>query len=640
MSRFINTILTGTLTVSLLSLIIGCGGGKKETAVKAPEISQPVTAGPDVSAEMGGTGFTGEGWLNNESYEPIGDPSAKEGGSFTMALLEFPATLRTQGKDSNTQFMFMVENLVYESLIGVHSLTLEFTPGLATHWKISEDKQTYWFRMNPKARFSDGTPVTTADVIASWKLMVDPGILQPYSNLLWGKFEEPVAESPYILRVHAKELNWKFFLYFGGLAIMPAKYISIPGSQYLADYQFKMPPGSGLYVLDDAAIVKGRSLTLRKRSDYWDRDNPKAKGTGNFDQLKWVVVSDERLTFEKFKKGELDFYQIGRAQWWIEETEFENIQRGLVQKRKIYNDDPQGVSGIVFNMRKPPFDDKRMRQAFTYLMNREKMISQLFFNEYIPTDSYFPGSVYENPANPKYRFDPDKAVKLLAECGWKNRDANGWLVNDKGEHLDLELTFDQPSVERFMTVVQEDLKKVGINLSLKQTTGATMFKMVNERKFQIHWQQWGGLVFPNPENDIHSTLADPDNTNNLAGVKSPRIDELIAEYNVCFVQARRVEIIREIDSILMDIQPFALAWFAPFHRILYWNKFGHPPYYFARTGDWRGIVSLWWIDPDKEKALEAALKDPSIKMDTTHFKQTYWPEWNAKHGRGYEIKGL
>ncbi len=637
MGRVFNTILTGALAVTFLTLS-GCGG-KKETAGKASQTVKSEAA-LDVPAELGGSGFTGEGWLSNDDYVPTGDPNAKSGGTFTMSMQDFPATLRIEGKDSNTQFMFLVRALAYESLMGTSSLSLEFIPSLATHWKISPDKQTYWFRINPKARFSDGSPLTTADVIATWKLMVDPGILQPYTNMIWGKFEEPVAESPYILRVHAKEVNWKFFMYFGGLLIMPAKYISIPGSQYLADYQFKMPPGSGPYILDDAAIIKGRSLSMRKRNDYWDKDNPKGKGLANFDNLKWVVVNDDRLAFEKFKKGELDFYQVYRAQWWVEETNFDKIQRGLIQKRKIFNDDPQGISGLVFNMRKPPFDDKRMRQAFACLFNREKMISQLFFNEYLPIDSYFPSSVYENPHNPKYRFDPDKAVKLLAECGWSKRDAEGWLVNGKGERLELELTFDQPGTERFMTVVQEDLKKVGIKLSLKQTTAPTMFKMVNERKFQIHYQSWGGLLFPNPENDIHSSLADPDNTNNLAGVKSPRIDELIAEYNVCFEQSRRVEIIREIDSLEMDIQPFALGWFGPHHRILFWNKFGYPESIFTRTGDWRDIVTLWWIDPEKEKALETALKDESIKLDTAVTIQTYWPDYNAKHGRGYEIKGL
>lgn len=624
-----------------LLLLIGCGGGSKEKQAGAQKTTDgAATAALDVPAELGGPGFKGEGWISNDDYEPTGDPTAKVGGQFTMALIDFPSTLRTVGKDSNTEFMFMVENMVYESLIGIHSLTMDFIPGLATHWKISEDRQTFWFRINPNARFSDGTPVTTADVIATWKLQIDPGILAPYSNMLWGKFDEPVAESPYILRVHAKEVNWKFFLYFGGLSIMPAKHISIPGSQYLTDFQFKMPPGSGIYILDDEAIVKGRSLTLRRRTDYWDIKNPKGVGAANFEKIKFTVVTDERLMFEKFKKGELDFYQVGQAKRWKQECDFDDIQRGVIQKKKIYNDAVQGVQGLVFNMRVPPFNDIRMRQAITCLLNREKMISQLFFDEYIPIDSYYPGSIYTNPNNPLYRFDPDKAATLLKDCGWTKRDAEGWLVNAAGERLVLEMTYDQPSQERFLTVFQEDLKAAGIKLDLKQTTGATMFKMVNERKFKIHWQAWGGLFFPNPENDVSSWTADPDNTNNLAGVKDARIDELIKEYNVCFNQNRRIEIIQEIDMITMKIQPYALGWYAPFHRILYWNKFGHPKYYFTRTGDWRSIVSLWWIDPEKEAALEKARKDEGVKFETGEVEQKYWIEYNKIHGRQFSIKGL
>jgi microcin C transport system substrate-binding protein len=642
MRRFTSVALHTILSGALVLQLAGCGGGGgQKSASKEARVAIPQEPNLDVTPELGGPGFTGEGWQTNNDWEPTGDKRAVVGGSFTMALTEFPATLRTLGKDSNTEFMFMVENFVYESLIGTHPLSLEFVPALATHWKVSEDKQTYWFRLDPRARFSDGSRVTSADVIATWKLQTDPGILAPYSNMLWGKFDEPVAESPYIVRVHAKELNWKFFLYFGAsLTIMPAKYISIPGSQYMTDYQFKMPPGSGLYILDSANIVKGRSLTLRRRDDYWDKDNPKGVGTGNFEKLKWIIVSDERLLFEKFKKGETDFYLVSRAQWWKEETDFDLVKRGLIQKRKIYNDNPQGVQGLVFNMRKPPFNDLRMRKALTHLINREKMISQLFFNEYIPEDSYQPGSIYENPDNPKYRFDPDKAVALLAECGWNRRNAEGWLTNDKNEVLQFELTYSQPSQERYFTVVQEDFKKVGIKLDLKQTTDATMFKMVNERKFLIHWQNWGGLFFPNPENDVSSWTADPDNTNNLAGVKNERIDQLIKEYNVCFDQAKRVEMIREIDKILMEMQPYALGWYAPFTRVLFWDKFGYPEFYLSRTGDWRSMVSYWWEDPEKVKKLEEAKKDENIKLDVGETEQHYWTRYNEKHGRKYEIKGM
>jgi len=628
--------------LALATITIGCGGGSNQGGqTTARRAKVPIEATLNVPAEQGGPGFKGEGWQSNENYEPTTDPRGVVGGQFSMALYEFPATLRTQGKDSNTEFMNLVEGMVYESLIGTHPLTLEFVPNLATHWKISEDKQTFWYRINPNARFADGGLITTEDVISTWKLLVDPGILAPYSNFLWGKFDEPVAESPYIVRVHSKELNWKFFLYFGGMSILPAKYLKqVDGTKYLEEYQFKMMPGSGLYELDTSSLVNGQSLMLQRRSDYWDIDNPKAKGGSNFEQIKYTVVRDERLNFEKFKKGEFDMYIVGRAQWWKQECDFDNVKRGLIQKRKVYTDNPQGISGLVFNMRKPPFNDIRMRQAFTYMLNREKLIKELFYNEYLMIDSYYPGSMYENPNNPKYRYDPDKAVALLTECGYSKRNNEGWLVNGKGEMLSFELSYDQPSFERILTVYQEDLKKVGIKLDLKQATAATMFKMVSEHKFLIHWQSWGGLLFPNPENDVSSWTADPENTANLAGVKDPRIDELIKEYNVCFDQSRRIAIIQEIDGIMMKMQPFALGWYGPYNRILYWNKLGHPEFYFSRTGDWRSVIGYWWIDPAKEKKLEKARNNTSDTLDVGDTDVMYWPEYDKTHGKSFQIKGL
>jgi len=632
-------------------MVFGCGGGDKETTETTEEkvINTEVTleelppgALPDVTAEMGGEGFTGEGWLSNDDALSIADKRAVKGGTLRMSLYEFPSTLRTVGKDANSAFMFIMGNLVYESLTGIHSQTMEIVPALATHWQISEDKMTFRFRINPNARFSDGSRVTSADVIATWKLRIDPGILAPYSNILWEKYEEPVAESPYLVSVKCKELNWKFFIYFGGMNILPAKYIgNITASEYMKAYQFKMVPGSGVYELDESKIIKGRSLTAKRRWNHWEEEDPEDGSAYNFEFLKFKVVTDERLIFERFKKGETDFYQVGRAQWWVEEVpEIPGVKQGTIQRRKIYNDDPQGVQGLTFNMRKPPFDDKRMRQAISYLMNRQKLIDQLFFNEYLHTDSYHPGGVYENPDNPKYRYDPDKAVALLAECGWKNRNQEGLLVNDKGEVFVLDLMFGSKGLERILTVFQEDLMKVGIKLNIRQSTGPTMFKMVNERKFKIHWQSWTGLFFPNPESSWSSWTADPDNTTNLSGVKNERIDEICKDYNVEFDFGKRVEMIRELDSILMDIQPYALAWYAPFHRILYWNKFGHPDFYFTRTSDWASIIAYWWIDPEKEKLMNEAREDESIQLEVGETEMMYWPEYNKKHGRNYEVKGL
>ena len=150
---------------------------------------------------------------------------------------DWPATLRQYGKDWNTSINYMVADLCYESLLMVHPSTLEYTPRLATHWRISEDKSTYTYRINPEARFSDGSEVTAADVVASWKLRVDPKTLDPSGNATYGKLNEPVARSKYIVEVTCNQPNWRNFLYFSGMTVFPASEVGIPGDEYLDKYQ-------------------------------------------------------------------------------------------------------------------------------------------------------------------------------------------------------------------------------------------------------------------------------------------------------------------------------------------------------------------------------------------------------------------
>lgn len=652
-------ILTLLLTITLL-IGFGCKGKGKKGDVPAMSVSTvtiqtPTGALPEVSAEKGGEGFDkiaeSNGWLSNKNYPIIGDTNAIKGGMIRLQMTEFPSNLRHEGKDANTVLNSMIQSMCYESLLGLHSMTMDWTPGLASHWKISDDKMTFWFRIDPKSRWSDGSRVTSEDVVATWKLLVDPGIQAPYSNQLYNKYEEPVAESPYIVRVHTNELNWRHFLYFGvSMAILPAKElnelngpfyhdiknspgkdtVSTKGKDYITKYQFKLFMGSGGYVIRLEDIIKDQSLTLTRRNDYWDKDNPLGRGSANFDKVKFIVVADERLTFEKFKKGEIDLYYISRAQWWKEEFEFDQVKRGLIQKRKVFNFEPQGINGFAMNMRKEPFKDKRIRQAIAHLFNREKLIEKLFYSEYLPLYSYFPSSVYENPNNLKLNFDPEKASKLLAEAGWTTKNNEGYLLKN-GQPFVLSLQFAKGQ-ERYLTVIQEDFKSVGIKLDLKESTPATMFKMVNERKFDIHFQNWSGLQFPNPESSMHSKTADPDNTTNLPGIKVKRIDELCEQYNVTFDMKKRVAQIREIDSLATNEIGYALGWYAPYNRFAYWNKFGMPPGILSRTGDYFSAIGLWWYDPQKNADLQDAIKDAKKTLPVGETENRYWQEWQKENG--------
>jgi microcin C transport system substrate-binding protein len=594
-------------------------------------------ADPSVTAEQGGKGFTGQGWETNTSFDMPGDPRAAKGGTLRDYMPDFPGTLRTDGPENNSFFNYAVVSMVYETLLGIDTNTLNYVPNLATHWQVSADKMTYKFRLNPNARFSDGTPVTAEDVVATYDFMMDKTLQDPSAQLTYSKFERPVAESKYIVSVKSKVLNWRNFLYFSGLMIRPAAVLkTLNGEKYVKDYNFKLLPGSGPYVIREEDINKGNSIAVRRRTDFWNEKGRMNVGLYNFDELRFTVVRDEKLHFEMFKKGELDYYVVSRAQEWVQETDFENVKRGLVQKRKIFNSQPWGYTGFAFNTRRAPFDDIRVRKALTVLVNRPLMIEKLAFNEYVPNNSYSPASIYENPDNPKNLYDPQAAVKLLAEAGWKDRDSQGRLVN-KGQPLTVEMIYDTKTFEKYLTVYQEDLRNVGITLNLRFVTPETAFKLEHgDRQFQMILTSWGGLLFPNPETSFHSSLADQKNNNNITGFKNTRVDELCKKYDVSFDAQERINIIREIDGIVANDYQYALLWTGPFTRVLYWNKFGAPKGYWSRTGDYSGaaggagLLQMWWADSTKAAELDAALKDPAKKMEVGGVEDRYWIEFDQK----------
>jgi microcin C transport system substrate-binding protein len=652
------SVRTSFLRLMVVAAVAGissaCGGGGNPPAQSSTPAAAPATpqanvsmdknaypvfpnvdsgADPSVPADQGGKGFKGEGWQTSTDFELIGDPRAVKGGVYREYQLDFPSTLRLNGPEANTVLNSMIGGMVYETLLYLHPTTLDYMPGLATHWQVAPDKMTYRFRLDPNARWSDGQPVVADDVVATWLLMMDKGLQDPMNALVFAKFEKPVAESKYIVRVKSKALNWRNFLYFSqALPILPSHVLkTVDGARYVKEYNFKLLPGSGPYVINEADVVKGQSVTIRRRRDYWAETERRNVGQNNFDEIKEIVVRDQKLAIEMFKKGDLDFYAPVQAREWVEElTKLDQLDRGLIQKRKIYNEYPLGTLGLAFNARKPPFDDVRLREALAHLMNRPLIIQKLFYNEYIPIDSYYAGGPYENPNNPKTAYDPQAAVKLLADAGWKDHDAQGRLVKD-GQPLSVELLYAVKSQEAALTTYQEDLRKVGIGLNLRFVTPETLFTLMDQRKFDLIQANWGGLVFPNPETSFASSLADQNNTNNITGFKNKRVDELLDIYDKEFDQPKRIAIIREIDGILANAHHYVLQWEPPYNRIAYWNKFGVPDGYFTRFDDFHDVPTLWWIDPQKQNDLTRAMGDSSVKMPVGPVEVHYWDEYIKQH---------
>lgn len=579
-------------------------------------------------------------WQTNDNITAFGDPRAKKGGTLTCVESSFPPTLRTTGKNANTVFNSTLSSLCYETLLDLDPISYDYAPNLAKRWAVGDDKQTFFFEIDERAKWSDGKPVCSNDVIQTWKLYVDEDLEDPFSVDFYRKYECPVAINDHIVMVKSKQLNWRAFMSFGcSTAILPGHILEkINGKQYLTEYQFKLMPGSGPYTYESSKV--NEEVIMARRNDWWQKDLPKNKGYYNFDKLHFVFVSDENLIKEKFKKGEIDWMQVNVAREWHQEfvpAKMSAIANGWMQRRKVYTHRPVGVSGIAFNIRKPPFDDIRVRKAFSHLYNREKMMDKLFFNEYEFLDSHYPNSLYENPNNPKTRFDPDKAVELLEEAGWlqANRDAEGWLTKD-GKRFELSLNLTSKDSERIYTVLQEDLKDVGIKLNLKLVTWATDIKEVDERNFIISSRAYSGLTFPNPESSLHSKFADKNGNNNIWGFKNARVDEICDKYPLMFSAKERIEAIKEIDGIISNEYLYALGWYAAHTRLLFWDKFGMPDYILAKTSDADSILSTWWYEPEKEKALADA-KANNKKLPIGQEIVKWWDEHYPSNGAG-EIK--
>jgi len=630
--------------IIIAMLFMACGGGENKNVKKGTVASNKIEKDLETKPEEGGYGFEDlanelgfetYAWSEEEDGTYFGDPRAKKGGMFNYIHSLFPRTMRIIGQNSSQVLNSMtISNLCYEGLLSQHPTTLEFIPSLASHWKISDDKMEFKFRIDPDARWWDGMPVTADDVIATWDLRMDETILSPFEQMTYGKFERPVAESKYIVSVKANAVNWRNFLYFSTMKLHPEHILKdLDGTAFLEEYAFSVVPGTGPYIIREENIKNQESYLLERREDYWSKDSPFKRYMNNFDKIKISAVKDnDALQFEKFKKGEQDVFNVNRSRRWIEETDFEATENGWMKKQRIFSEKPAGTSGYYFNMREWPFDDKRVRYAFCYLYDREKMNREMYYNEYGMMNSLYSGTVYENKNNNKFTYDPEKAVQLLIEAGYKSRNSDGWLVHEEtGKVLSFTIITQKTSAY-MITPVQQMLKEYGMDMQIQFIDYNTMIKNVNARNFNVCMLAYSGLIYPNPESSLRSTLADQDDNNNVWGFKSTRVDELLDEYDICFEQTRRIEIIQEIDGIFNEVHPIGFSIARNYSRLMWWDRFGYPDWMLSRyVGEYWDTLYYWWIDDEKAKTLDDAMENDK-KLPIMPIDMKYWPQYLENMG--------
>lgn len=552
-----------------------------------------------LAARPGGETFPAAGWQDRP--DPVACPYAEPGGILRFAAFQPPKSLNAY-IDSNT-YTRQVFGMMYETLLNTDSDTMEFTPGLAARWSISADKSTYTFELDPAARWSDGTPVTADDVKWTFDQVMDPAHATGSSKVALGVFDSPQTQGASTIIFRAKESHWRNLLALGAFEILPRHAFK---DQDFNRLDFDAPVVSGPYVL--SSVKEQIEIRMSRRRDWWADARPSSRNTMNFDTIVFRYFSDNENAFEAFKKGQVDVYSVYTARIWANETIGEKFDKSWIVKRLVRNHKPIGFQGFAMNMRRPPFDDLRVRKALAHLVDRETMNRTMMFSAYFLHRSYFE-DLYtpEIPCeNEILDFNIARAKTLLREAGYRPNPQTGLLEKD-GRVLSFSFLTRDGGADKFLAVCANAFNEVGIRMKIERKDFASWMRDMDEYNFDITWASWGGSVFRDPESMWLSKEADRPSGNNITGFKDPRVDALIEKQKTVFSITERNAICRELDSIITAAVPYVLLWNTDVTRLLYWDKFGTPKTVLSKFGDERSLLGYWWYDVNSAAELKAAM---------------------------------
>lgn len=538
-----------------------------------------------------------------EKPNPIASPEAVPGGSISVFGFQYPKSFNLY-LDNNV-FTADLFSSLYESLLTMNPLTPTQEPGLAVKWAISDDKRTFTFWLNPKARWSDGKPITAHDVKWTFDAIRNPAHLTGAHKVGFESFESATPIDDRCITFTVKEVHWRNLLTAGGFAILPKHAFE---KMDFNKINFEFPVVSGPYRLGE--VKEGISATLERRADWWNRNAPAARGTCNFQSIKFKFFASAETGFEAFNKGEIDLFAVYSARLWMNETGSDKFVRNWIVRQKVFNTEPTGFQGFAMNMRRPPFNDKRVRQAMALLLNRERLNSTLMYNQYALSRSYYT-DLYDagQPCpNPPFTFDKERARRLLAEAGWRANPKTG-LLEKEGRRFQFRFLEREATAGKFLAIYAEDLRDAGIEMQIDSKDASAWTRDMDEFNFDMTWGGFTSSLYKDPEGLWASREADRKMSANITGFRNTTVDALIERQKSMFDVAARHELCRQIDAILYDECPYILLWGIHYKRLVYWNKFGTPATVLDKYGSESSAYWYWWYDADAAAELKEAMQE-------------------------------
>jgi peptide/nickel transport system substrate-binding protein len=556
--------------------------------------------------------------FSNFSYA---NPSAPKGGRMVQGVLGTFDTLNPfVVKGLAVQ---AVRNYVIESL-----LTRGFDEPFTLYGLLAKSVETdparsfVTFRIDPRAKFSDGQPVTSDDVIFSWQLLRDKG--RPNYRTYYAKVAKADAVDTRTVRFDLTGADDRELpLILGLMPILPRHAVD-PAT--FEETTFQPPIGSGPYLVSD--VDPGKSVTFRRDPAYWGRDLPVNRGLWNFDEVRFEYYRDDNSQFEAFKKGLFDVISERDPGRWETVYNFPALREHRVIKEEFPNGLPKGISGFVFNTRRPIFSDVRVREAISQLLDFEWLNKSFFFGRYERTMSYFDGSELSShgiPADARERAllhdYPDAVRPDILEGTWSPANGDGTgrdrealkralalfhaagydlvgteMCDATGRQFSFEIVVTTKDQERIALAFSDQLKRAGIDARVRVVDAVQYDRRRLTYDFDMIENRWDQSLSPGNEQAFYwgSAAADQDGTRNYMGVKSAAIDALIAALLKAETREEFVSAVRALDRVLLSGFYVVPLFHLPTQWVARWTYIKHP----VTTSLFGYIPETWWREPN------------------------------------------
>ncbi len=461
------------------------------------------------------------------------------------------------------------------------------------------------FHVNTKARFQDGTPVTAEDIVFSFHQLREKGVptyRYYYQDVV--KTETPDKQTVvFYFRPDAQ--NRELPLILGELPVLSkAAWENRDFDKTFLD----IPITSGPYRIKNI-LLPGRSITYERVPDYWAADLPINRGFYNFETIKYTYFRDTTVAVEAFKAGEFDLRFENEAKKWVAFETDKVVQEGRVRRAEFTHGMPSGMQGFVFNLRRPIFEDRRVRVALGLVFDFDWMNTNLFHGLYRRTTSFFDNSDLKAPPLPDAaerallkQFQSDlphdvfdtpfslseeplrnrlrRGLDLLEQVGWHVDKTDG-LLKKNGQPFTFEILLDSASVgawERIVLPFAGRLKRLGITANVRVVDPIQYKNRLDEFDFDMIVSVWGQSLSPGNEQRYFwsSAAADSNGSMNYGGVKHPAVDYLVEQLIAAPTPKAQQTAAHALDRVLLHLFFVIPHWHTPVHRFLLWDKIATP----------------------------------------------------------------